>query len=145
MAYAIQRMCRLRSGLLGLMLLLPLAARAQQINLTVGGIPASATRLVAVVDDGTISGTLRASKDVLSEAGSSRFALGVPPGGLYRIRGITYAVGGVFPAVLRSGRTTSIAVGSSSTVNASVALADESLTVDPSRTAAANAHRRMAR
>jgi hypothetical protein len=132
-------MRRLMSLLFGVLLLMPLAARAQQINLTVTNIPTSATRVVAVVDGRGITGSLRASQDVTTGAGSSSLALGVPSGGPYRIRAIAYTAGGVFPAILRSGKTTGIAVGSAGTLNASVNLADVSFSVDPTTPSSANA------
>jgi uncharacterized protein (TIGR03437 family) len=130
--------CRLRSLLFGVMVLLPLAAAGQQINLSVTNIPANATRWVAVVDGGGISGTLRASQDVPTGTGSSSLALGVPSGGPYRVRVIAFVAGGIFPSILRSGKTTGVAVASGATVNASVSLADVSFSVDSSTPSSAN-------
>jgi uncharacterized protein (TIGR03437 family) len=123
---------RLSVPIFGAMLLLPLTALAQQqINLSVQNIPVSATRLVAVVDGGAISGTLRASQDVPAGTGSSSLALGVPAGGPYRVRVIAFTAGGVYPAILGSGKATGVAVGSGATVNASVSLGNVSFAVDP--------------
>ena len=132
-------MSRLSLPIFGAMLLLPLTALAQQqINLSVQNIPVSATRLVAVVDGGGISGTLRASQDVPAGTGSSSLALGVPSGGPYRVRVIAFTAGGVFPAILGSGKTTGVVVASGSTVNASVSLASPSFAVDTSTPPSAN-------
>jgi hypothetical protein len=56
------------------MLVLPLTALAQQINLSVRNLPAPATR----VDGGGISSTLRASQDVPAGPGFSSLVLGMP-------------------------------------------------------------------
>ena len=109
------------------------------LNVSVGNIPASATRLVAAVDGGTISGALWSSKEVSSGVGSTTLSLGVPSGGPYRIRVIAFTSGGTFPAVLRSGKATGISVASGATANASITLADVSGAIDPSTPTSANA------
>jgi hypothetical protein len=125
--------------LCGLMLLLPLMASAQQLNLSVGNIPPAATRLVAVVDGGSISGTLRGSQDVSAGIGSSAISMGVLSGGPYRIRVIAFASGGTFPAVLRSGKTTGISVSANGSTSASVRLGDVNGAVDSSTPTSASA------
>src|ERR1035437_3061870 len=125
--------------LCGLMLLLPLMASAQQLNLSVGNIPPAATRLVAVVDGGSISGTLRGSQDISAGIGSSTFSMGVPSGGPYRIRVIAFTSGSTFPAVLRSGKTTGVSVSTSGSTSASVTLGDVTGAVDPSTPTSASA------
>src|ERR1039457_660729 len=125
--------------LCGLMLLLPLMASAQQLNLSVGNIPPAATRLVAVVDGVSISGTLRGSQDISAGIGSSTFSMGVPSGGPYRIRVIAFTSGSTFPAVLRSGKTTGVSVSTSGSTSASVTLGDVTGAVDPSTPTSASA------
>ena len=109
------------------------------INLSVGNIPPAATRLVAVVDGGSISGTLRGSQDVSAGIGSSTFSMGVPSGGPYRIRVIAFTSGSTFPAVLRSGKTTGVSVSTSGSTSASVTLGDVTGAVDPSTPTSASA------
>jgi hypothetical protein len=95
---------------------------ANTISLTVLNIPATATRLVALVDGGTLSSPAAASKSV-SGMSSTVLSLGVPSGGTYRVRVIAHDSSS---KVLRSGKATSTGGA------ASISLSDLAVAVDSS-------------
>ncbi len=56
------------------------------IAATIKNIPAKATRLLALVDSGNLSGAVRVWKDVTAGTSTTAMTIGVPGVGLYRVR-----------------------------------------------------------
>lgn len=90
------------------------ALSAQTLSITVSNVPASASRVVAVADQGSGTSTFTASQTVPTGTGSATVTLNVPPGTGYRVRSFADNSSGL----LRSGKVTgiTIAAGQSSAV-----------------------------
>ncbi|HEY3440674.1 MAG TPA: carboxypeptidase regulatory-like domain-containing protein [Paludibaculum sp.] len=96
---------------------------AQTINLQVSAIPSTATRVVAVVDQGGLAAPIRFSKDVTAGALTCTMSMAVPAGGPYRVRAIAFTAGLAYPAILRSGKSAGLYVPNLTAVSAQIALA----------------------
>jgi hypothetical protein len=102
---------------------------ANTISLTVLNIPTTATRLVVLIDGGTLSTPAAASKTI-SGVTSASWTLGVPSGGTYRVRVLAHDSS---YKLLRGGQTTSTGGA------ASITLSDVAVAVDASTPSSVNA------
>ena len=118
-----------RLKLLGLLLCLAVAtaSAAQSIRATVYGIPSTATRLVGLLDGGSIISPTPFAKNISTGTTSSAIDIGTIAGGPYRLRILAQDSGA---NLLSSGKVSSINVPSNSTVNVSPTLAPVTVSVN---------------
>ncbi len=104
------------------------------LNVTVGNIPATATRIVAIADGAAVSSPIYAVQAVTPSAGSALLSMSLPAG-TYRVRAVADAAAG---NIVATGQT-SVTVPATGTRSASIAVSAPLVTLSSSTPASAQA------